>query len=86
MTIPNFLNVVQFKLKYECIDQHFEIHEKFTCEGLPTDILHKRKIQLLPGMTLGHLRFTRQSKVKNNYIFGLYKKKKKAFSPIAERK
>ena len=34
MTAPNFMNVVRFKLKPECVDQYFEIHGKFICEGL----------------------------------------------------
>ena len=28
------MNVVRFKLKSECIDQYFEVHGRFVCEGL----------------------------------------------------
>tara|TARA_Y100001968_G_scaffold77862_1_gene69143 strand:- start:9145 stop:9462 length:318 start_codon:yes stop_codon:yes gene_type:complete len=34
MTKPTFMNVVRFKLKSECVDQYFEVHGKFICEGL----------------------------------------------------
>ena len=34
MTAPKFMNVVRFKLKPECVDQYFEVHGKFICEGL----------------------------------------------------
>tara|TARA_B100000965_G_scaffold310028_1_gene269351 strand:+ start:79 stop:399 length:321 start_codon:yes stop_codon:yes gene_type:complete len=34
MTAPKFMNVVRFKLKAECIEQYFEVHGKFICEGL----------------------------------------------------
>ena len=34
MTEPKFMNVVRFKLKPECVDQYFEVHGKFICEGM----------------------------------------------------
>ena len=34
MRTPKFMNVVRFKLKPECVDQYFEVHGKFICEGL----------------------------------------------------
>ena len=34
MIEPTFMNVVRFKLKPECVEQYFEIHGKFTCDGL----------------------------------------------------
>ena len=34
MTALKFMNVVLFKLKPECVDQYFEVHGKFICEGL----------------------------------------------------
>ena len=34
MKTPKFMNVVRFKLKPECVDQYFEVHGKFICEGL----------------------------------------------------
>ena len=34
MTEPKVMNVVRFKLKHECVNQYFEVHGKFICEGL----------------------------------------------------
>ncbi len=34
MTSPTFMNVVRFKLKPECVDNYFEIHKNFVCNGL----------------------------------------------------
>tara|TARA_Y100001968_G_C18892060_1_gene496669 strand:- start:184 stop:501 length:318 start_codon:yes stop_codon:yes gene_type:complete len=34
MTVSTLMNVIRFKLKPECVDQYFEVHEKFICEGL----------------------------------------------------
>ena len=34
MTAPKYMNVVSFKLMPECVDQYFEVHGKFICEGL----------------------------------------------------
>ncbi len=34
MTAQNFMNVVRFKLKSDCIDQYFEVIDKISFEGM----------------------------------------------------
>ena len=34
MTAQNFMNVVRFKLKSDCIDQYFEVIDKTSFEGM----------------------------------------------------
>ena len=34
MTSPNFMNVVRFKLKSDCIEKYFEIIDKTKFEGM----------------------------------------------------
>ena len=35
------MNVVRFKLKSECVDQYFEIHKNFVCEGITDRYISK---------------------------------------------
>ncbi len=35
------MNVVRFQLKPECVDQYFEFHGKFICEGLKERYISK---------------------------------------------
>ena len=34
MTAKNFMNIVRFKLKSDCIDQYFEVIDKTSFEGM----------------------------------------------------
>jgi hypothetical protein len=34
MTAQNFMNVVRFKLKSDCVDKYFEVIDKTSFEGL----------------------------------------------------
>ena len=35
------MNIVRFKLKPECVDKYFEVHEKFNCQGLTNRYIAK---------------------------------------------
>ena len=34
MTVQNFMNVVRFKLKSDCVDKYFEVIDKTNFEGM----------------------------------------------------
>ena len=34
MTVQNFMNVVRFKLKSDCVDKYFEVIDKTSFEGM----------------------------------------------------
>ena len=38
MTAHNFMNVVRFKLKSDCVDKYFEVIDKTNFEGMTKDI------------------------------------------------
>ena len=41
MTAQNFMNVVRFKLKSDCIDQYFEVIDKTSFEGMTQKYIAK---------------------------------------------
>ena len=41
MTSPNFMNVVRFKLKSDCIDKYFEVINKTNFEGMKQRFIAK---------------------------------------------
>ncbi len=41
MSVPEFMNVVRYKLKPEYVDQYFKALEEFDCEGLKTKYVAK---------------------------------------------
>ena len=46
MTTQNFMNVVRFKLKSDCVDKYFEVIDKTGFEGLLKDIPLKLEIMI----------------------------------------
>ena len=43
MTAHKFMNVVRFKFRPKCVNQYFEVQEKFICEGFFKNTLHKHE-------------------------------------------
>ena len=41
MTAQNFMNVVRFKLKSDCVDRYFEIIDKISFEGMTQRFIAK---------------------------------------------
>ena len=39
MTAQNFMNVVRFKLKSDCVDKYFEVIDKTSVEGMAQRII-----------------------------------------------
>ena len=44
MTAQNFMNVVRFKLKSDCVDQYFEVVEKTIFKGMTQKKIFVAKI------------------------------------------
>ena len=46
MTAQNFMNVVRFKLKSDCVDKYFEVIDKTSFEGMTQRYMLKLEIMI----------------------------------------
>ncbi len=64
MTAQNFINVVRFKLKSDCVDKYFEVIDKTSFEGMTQRYIAKT------GDLYEHLQNLKKSKV-TIYVSGM---------------